>query len=248
MGTGQLAQALGPAMAAKGMAVKQVYGRDQKKAQALAALCGAAPVSAWSEIDPSADLYVLCVSESALAACAAQLVLKPGAWVLHCAGMAPLIETKAKSGVLWPVQMFGSSPAPWGNPFLVVEAANPADLPALMAFAACLSTTVQALEHEKRQELHLMATWVSNFSNHLYHLADLYLQEKGLDFSLLQGIIAQTALRLEHLKPAAAQAGPAWRKSEAALALHRKLLANHPDLLLWYNQFSQSIMDTKEKG
>jgi predicted short-subunit dehydrogenase-like oxidoreductase (DUF2520 family) len=248
VGTGQLAQALGPAIAAKGLTVKQVYGRDQKKAQALAGLCGAAPVSAWSEIDPSADFYLLCVPESVVTACAALLVLKPSAWVLHCAGMAPLIETRAKSGVLWPVQMFGSSPAPWGNPLLVVEAANPADLPELMAFAACLSTTVQTLEYKKRQELHLMATWVSNFSNHLYHLADLYLQEKGLDLSLLQGIIFQTALSLEKLSPAAAQAGPAWRKSETALALHRKLLANHPSLLDWYNQFSQSIMDAKEKG
>ena len=77
------------------------------------------------------------------------------------------------------------------------------------------------------------------------------LQACGLELSLLQPIIEQTAAKLRRMPPLEAQTGPALRHDESTLARHRQLLKDLPvtdGLLDIYNELADLIIKFKTDG
>ena len=92
-----------------------------------------------------------------------------------------------------------------------------------------------------RAKLHVAAVVVSNFTNHLYKLAEDYCRKEGLDFKQLLPLIEETALRLKSTSPSAAQTGPALRHDKETIQKHLSLLAAHPQLKNMYLLLTESI-------
>jgi hypothetical protein len=68
-----------------------------------------------------------------------------------------------------------------------------------------------------------------------------YCRQEGIDFKLLIPLIQETALRIEHMSPAAAQTGPAMRNDLTTIQKHMELLEEYPQLKEFYSLFTKSI-------
>jgi predicted short-subunit dehydrogenase-like oxidoreductase (DUF2520 family) len=102
---------------------------------------------------------------------------------------------------------------------------------------------VQRTPDEDRLKLHVAAVIVSNFTNHLYAIAEEYCHKESVDFNMLKPLILETAQRIEHISPAAVQTGPAVRKDIHTLDKHLRLLTNHQKLRTTYLRLTDSIMN-----
>ncbi|MDE5605899.1 MAG: DUF2520 domain-containing protein, partial [Bacteroidales bacterium] len=103
----------------------------------------------------------------------------------------------------------------------------------------------------QRLGLHLAGAFASNYSNLMYTAAEQILQACGLELSLLQPIIEQTAAKLRRMPPLEAQTGPALRHDEGTLARHRQLLKDLPvtdGLLDIYNKLADLIVAVRAAG
>jgi predicted short-subunit dehydrogenase-like oxidoreductase (DUF2520 family) len=243
LGAGNVATVLGKMALQAGHSILQVYNRTLQKASVLAQQLGADPIEDLADLHPSADIYLLAVSDRALATLVRNLTINKG-MLVHTAGSAPLSALQPASkniGVLYPVQSLRTSRMP-AAPFpLLVDANTPDGLLLLTDFASSLSPIVSQANDEKRMSLHLSAVLVNNFSNHLYTLAKDYCAQQELDFRLLFPLIKETADRLEAGDPTGWQTGPAVRNDEATMQQHLQLLESNPTLANIYQLFSESI-------
>jgi predicted short-subunit dehydrogenase-like oxidoreductase (DUF2520 family) len=107
--------------------------------------------------------------------------------------------------------------------------------------ARSLSSQVYHLSFEERQKLHIAAVIATNFSNHMYHLAEEFLELEGLDFEMLGPVIRETADKALSLSPSKAQTGPARRNDMKLLESHLELLKENPRLQKMYKFVSDSI-------
>jgi len=117
---------------------------------------------------------------------------------------------------------------------------------AIYKFSTTLSSDVQLMNSGNRLKMHVAAVFVSNFTNHLYTLAQQYCKENKLDFSLLVPLIKETACRVELNKPLLMQTGPAIRNDQHTVEMHQQLLDKHPQLLRIYNIMTESIQKTHQ--
>jgi predicted short-subunit dehydrogenase-like oxidoreductase (DUF2520 family) len=122
-----------------------------------------------------------------------------------------------------------------------LEASDETVLREITALGKLISNAVFQLNSEQRSQLHLAAVFVNNFTNHLYHLAESYLTEKGLDFELLKPLILETARKGIESSPAAIQTGPARRGDEATLKMHEHRLEEDLQMLEIYKLITKQI-------
>ena len=66
IGTGNAATVLGKKLCAAGHQIIQLYGRNKENAQKLAGLLKSVPVSEWTEILTTADIYLLAVADDVI--------------------------------------------------------------------------------------------------------------------------------------------------------------------------------------
>jgi predicted short-subunit dehydrogenase-like oxidoreductase (DUF2520 family) len=245
IGTGNVATVLARAITGAGHIIMQIGGRDVEHTTQLAHLAKAEPL--WEDLhklDTEADLYIIAVADAAIAPVAASLQLA-GKLVVHTAGSVPasvLNVCSERYGILYPLQSLRKEmeqvPA---IPFLV-DAAAATDLQLLQDFALTLSPQVQVASDEQRLKLHVAAVVVSNFTNHLYALAEQYCKVEQADFRLLLPLIAEVAVRLQHIDPQQAQTGPAVRNDLPTIERHLVLLEKHPGLQQIYKTMTESIL------
>jgi predicted short-subunit dehydrogenase-like oxidoreductase (DUF2520 family) len=269
IGTGNVATVLGRTIKDAGHTIVQVYGRDAAKAKQLAAilqaeaLCpgldsnqhasagtdvqqqtgGQQQTGVQQSINPSADIYIIAVADAAIPAVAAQLQLS-GKLVVHTAGSVSkevLSACSDRYGILYPLQSLRREMQQEPVIPLLVDAANAEDLSLLQDFALTLSRQVQVAGDEERLKLHVAAVIVSNFTNHLYALAEQYCIAEKADFRLLLPLIAEVATRLQYLSPGQAQTGPAIRKDTPTIEKHLELLKHHGALQDIYKIMTESI-------
>ncbi len=106
-----------------------------------------------------------------------------------------------------------------------------------------MSKTIQKADDEERLKLHVAAVIVSNFSNHLYVLANDYCNAEGLDFNLLASLITETADRINRFLPRDVQTGPALRNDIITLDKHLRVLSPYPKLKYIYLKMTDSIIN-----
>jgi predicted short-subunit dehydrogenase-like oxidoreductase (DUF2520 family) len=249
-GTGRVAAALAPALAAAGHRLAFVASRELASAQAFAAQftsCQPLELGAGQPLPP-ADLYLLAVPDAAVPVLLGTLLWPTDALVAHLAGALPLTVFEAapqvRGGVLYPLQTFSPGRAiNWPAVPLFVEAADYATEATLLAVAYSLSTQVAVLDSGQRLRLHLGAVFASNFTNHTLGIAHTLLAEAGLDFALLAPLVRETVDKAlaAHPTPFAVQTGPAARHDAPTLAAHTAALAAHPAWQALYTQLTLSI-------
>jgi predicted short-subunit dehydrogenase-like oxidoreductase (DUF2520 family) len=246
LGTGNVAYHLAKHLKASAVSVL-VWGRTPEAVRSLGSDLGVATAEKMAEIPVHADLYILAVSDGAIAVLAEQLraYLPADALVVHTSGATPagVLEPHfATYGVFYPLQTFsrGREVAMRQVPFCLWTSA-PEDYTVLDTLAQKLSDTVVPVDDAQRQQLHLAAVFVNNFTNYLQHVSQSLLAEKALPPSLLQPLLRETVAKLETLSPVTAQTGPARRGDASTQARHLALLEDHPAWAEIYRLLSAAI-------
>ena len=251
IGSGNLAEALARAVADSSLELRQVFGRNCDRVAAVAALAGTV-----GETDPAhlagADIYLIAVSDAAVAEVAAALPIDPRAVVAHTAGSVPVDALPARfprRAVFYPFQTFTKGRAVdfSGIPILV-ETASPDLRGEVEAFARCLSRTVLYADSALRGQVHLAGVFACNFANHLFELGGEVLRRAGASADLLRPLVAETAAKaLAAARPSDVQTGPAVRHDLPTQERHLRLLAGDERLSEIYRLISQSIWETSKK-
>lgn len=254
LGSGNVAWHIAPALRAAGLEWVQVYSRTLANAESLSRHLGGIPFTdRWEAIDPTADFYLLAVSDNALAELAKTLRL-PGKTVAHVAGSVPVSALQAvseHSGVMYFFQTFSKdAPAPdLRQTPVCLEASDPATARLLENLARSVSDKVCFLSSEQRQTLHIGGVFVNNYVNLMYTAAYDLFGEKGVDFSLLYPLMEQTLCKAMRMPPAQAQTGPAARGDEQVLRNHLKYLSESRQgkkYLEVYRLLCQAIQNGKQ--
>ena len=247
LGSGNLATNLSLALKAAGEDIIQIFSRTKEHAQALANKLHCDSCTSISDIRTDADVYIFSVKDDALPSLIEQLsqhLNSPsGAGgashhpiFLHTAGSVPMsvfpsnIQTPPRGlgglsyGVLYPMQTFSKDRSVNFREIpCFVEASDNATLGIIKEMASKISDNVVECSSDKRKKLHLAAVFACNMTNHCYRLAEKVLEEEGIDFSLYQPLIQETANKVRELSPRKAQTGPMVRYDktimEAQIAL-----------------------------
>ncbi len=243
IGFGNVGQHLFKALSAlEGIHITQVFDRSN----AFTVKDGVVFVSTLEALSP-ADINILAVKDDAISEVSEKLPYQ-GSLVVHTSGSAPLdaIDSKNRSGVFYMLQSFSKdAKVDFSKIPICIEAERENDLKLLEKLGEMLSHSVQEIHSENRKKLHLAATWVNNFSNHLFHLAADYLESHQLSFDLLKPLILETALKIQELHPSKAQTGPAIRRDEKTVERHLRLL-NDRQLQEIYKLFTESIQNKNQ--
>ncbi len=203
------------------------------------------PHSSLAEPLPEADLYILAVSDNAIADLASRLDFG-GGLVVHTSGAQSISSLRelSRNGVFYPLQTFSESRplSMEGIPFLL-ETALPEDWEYLKEVVLALGGNPVKADSRQRLQAHLAAVFANNFSNHLWHLSQELLNTAGLDQQLLLPILKETLAKFEAGGAYNAQTGPARRGDNSSMELHRQLLGEST-LRNIYDQISQNISET----
>jgi len=250
IGSGNTATVLGRRMITAGHEILQVCSRTPSHAERLAVELGAAYISDWKGIPHDADLVVIAISDAALDH--ASIHLKLGTTpVVHTAGsvsMEVLKNVSLNYGVLYPLQSLRRElPSVVEIPFLV-DGNNDFSRAFFLEFAKSLSGRVSVADDIIRRKMHVAAVVVNNLTNHLYSLAEEFCKEEGVDFSLLQPLIEETAFRMRQASPQLLQTGPAVRGDLETIQKQVALLERYPYLKKAYEALTATMLETYGGG
>ena len=226
IGSGNVASHLGLALEQAGHRVVRVGGRSRTM-----------------PIPQDADLYVIAVTDSAIATVAEQIGDVPGL-VVHTAGSVPMsVLPQCRRGVLYPLQTFTKGrPVEMRSVPLFVESEGGEEL--LLEVANQLSDRVIRMDSEHRRYLHLAAVVCNNFTNHMFRITEELLSQHDIPFDVMLPIIDETARKVHSLSPAQAQTGPAVRWNQGVMEAQLALLERE-DLKQLYQIISKSIHHDK---
>ena len=189
-----------------------------------------------------ADLYIISVSDTAIPAISKSLEGKNGL-IAHTAGSIPMevLGAHQNHGIFYPLQTFSKQKEVDFNQIpLCLEANQPENLNLLKKVAQSLGGPVHLIDSAQRKALHVAAVFVNNFTNHLYTIGEELCKAHKVPFSVLQPLIAETADKIKHLPPSAAQTGPAARGDQKILKDHLQYLTKESHQKL-YQLISASI-------
>ena len=244
IGSGNVAGILSPELVRAGISVLQVYSRNIAHANTLAFNIGAGAVDNIAEITDNADLYLFCVSDSALIPLLQQKNWK-GKFLAHTAGSMPMSVFKPFSdryGVLYPFQTFtkGRNINVSEIPFFI-EAGSHEELSLLEQLAGKISSKCQPISSKQREIIHLAGVFANNFANYMLTVGENLLHRENLPVEWLRPIVAETFNKALESGPANSQTGPAVRNNIEILEKHIALLAQSPDWQKIYTFVSESI-------
>ena len=244
VGNGNVATVLGNRLQAAGHEIVAVVARNKAGGELLAAKLHTSFHHLAEKPALKTELVLIALADNALSTGLPRISAGDATWV-HTAGSVSMEALKGYAtnyGVLYPLQsIHKNKELPTGIPFLV-DGVNEHTKANLWELAKTISTKVGYANDEERMQYHLAAVLVSNFTNHLYRLAQDYLVSQSLDFSILQPLIVETVDRLQQYKASEVQTGPAVRNDTQTIARHLELLDRYPEIAQLYTALSASIL------
>jgi len=251
IGAGNLATQLALTFQKNGILVKQIFSRTAESARELAGKLNCDFTSDLSKLQAEADLYLIAVKDSAIREVLENISLDENRLIVHTAGSVPMniLDGFTRNyGVFYPLQTFSKNrEVDFSIIPICIEANHPSNLMKLQELADKLSRSVHQINTDDRKTLHLAAIFANNFVNHFYTIGENLLQEKKLNFDLLKPIILETAAKIETLRPADAQTGPAKRNDQTIINAQLKMLQNKPELQKIYSFVTESIFQVHQK-
>jgi predicted short-subunit dehydrogenase-like oxidoreductase (DUF2520 family) len=245
IGSGNVAQHLIKAFAKSELVeIVQVYAR---KKETLSSLIEFDKITSDFEELQESDLYIIAVSDKAIADVSKQLPFQ-NRIVVHTSGAASLdvLDAKNRKGVFYPLQTFSKNKEiDFSIVPLCLEAENTFDFRVLETVAKSISNAVFAINSDQRKALHVAAVFVNNFTNHLYHIGKEICGEHQVPFEILRPLIQETAEKINTLDPVDAQTGPAKRNDTNTIAAHLDYLTNENQKNI-YKLITQSIQDDRQ--
>lgn len=196
----------------------------------------------------AADLYIIAVSDDAIASVSQQLPFE-NRLVVHTSGSVSIkdLDSKNRRGVFYPLQSFSKSkPVVFKEIPVCLESESVEDYNLIEKTALGISDKIFRIDSEQRKALHVSAVFVNNFTNHLYKIGNDICDEYQIPFEILQPLIRETAEKVMVLSPSEAQTGPAKRNDTLTIETHLALLsdANQRNI---YTMITQSIQNHGKK-
>lgn len=226
IGSGRVANQMGPALESRGVDIKGVYGRNADEAEKLALKLNASVITDLNE-PIHADIILVMVSDDAIEEMLKRLHPDTKALVAHTSGSVSLgaIPKNFRRGVFYPLQSFSfDKKVVWENVPFCLEADSDDDINILGRLAEALSQRIHLLSSKQRQSLHLAAVFANNFANLMFEFAEDLLEKADIDRSILHPLILETANKILMQTAAEAQTGPASRGDLKTIEAHRQLL------------------------
>lgn len=255
IGSGAVAEGLARQMAGSGdVELVQIWARNPGRGRQLSSETGAPWTDSPSEL-ATADLYVIAVSDGAVAGVSAGLPFPAGGVVAHtggCVAMDELSPRIVRRAVLYPLQSFTR-----GRPIddfrripFFIEGETPLALSTVRAAAEALSDNVTEMDSARRAHIHLAGAFANNFSNAMLSLAELIAADADQTFDCLRPLVAETlAKALAMPSPRMAQTGAAARGDQTVQRRHLEMLAaGHPELTRLYEDTSDIIWRISKKS
>ena len=245
IGSGNVAESLAQAVAeSESLELVQLYARNEVRGRQVAELAH----TEWSNSSlADADLYLISVSDNAVAAVADSLQVPANAVVAHTAGCCPIeaLASHTHRAVFYPFQTFSvGRKVDFTKGFIFVEGATEHALQVVEKAAYALTQRVLPADSARRAVIHLSGVFACNFANAMYANAAEVLAEEGLPFDIVAPVIEETAKKaVEVLNPAATQTGPARRGDTQTLDRHRSMLAHKPQTRDIYDKISEDICE-----
>ncbi|HKZ67566.1 MAG TPA: DUF2520 domain-containing protein [Chitinophagaceae bacterium] len=248
IGSGNVAAVLGRKFTAAGHKIVQIISRNASAASELAYEWDTESANYMSLITNDADVYIIAVPDEAVEEVATDIRL-PGKVVAHTAGSVPketLKNVSSHYGVFYPLQSLRKEITSLPEIPVFYEGSSKLATSVLQKLAQSISFD-QAIPAgtEDRLKLHVAAVIVSNFTNHLYVLAEKYCQKEGINFHQLLPLIKETTDRLKNASPSGTMTGPAIRNDQETIQKHLDLLKDHPHIQNIYYLLTESIQQTK---
>lgn len=246
IGTGNVATVLGKLIFANNHSINQIYGRNIDAASLLANQLNAQPINKISDLNNESDLYIIAVSDKSIATICSKLNVTEKI-VVHTAGSVNndiLKNVSRNFGVLYPIQSLRKEMdiATATIPFLI-NGNNKSTQISIENFAKTLSKKVAVGNDEVRLQLHTAAVFSCNFVNYMYLQSANFCEANNLDFTLLQPLIEETALRLRTHHPKDVFTGPAVRKDVQTIEKHITQLNSNKPAQELYTIITKMIMN-----
>jgi predicted short-subunit dehydrogenase-like oxidoreductase (DUF2520 family) len=244
VGSGNVASVLGRLCKQNGHQVLQVISRNSGNAKILADELSCEYADYGGKMNAEGQVYLVAVADTALSDLNNNFNLG-NKLILHTAGSVSkdvLKNLSVNYGVLYPLQSLRKEMEYATDIPLLVDGNTEETITLIEDFAKTLSANVSKANDEERLKLHVAAVVVSNFTNHLYALAEEFCKKENVDFTLLTPLINETAERIQKFSPADVQTGPAVRNDIFTIEKHLRILTNHPALKYMYIKLTDSIM------
>lgn len=249
IGAGNVATNLVRALAAAGVEVVQVYSRTLPHARELAATVGACASDSLDGVVRDADIYIISVSDDAIAGVVEAVPDNGAVWV-HTSGSTSVTVfagRRERYGVFYPMQSFSKQiAADFADVPFFIEAESEATAVMVEGLARQLSRRVFRATSDQRRRLHIAAVFACNFANHMWTLAGDVLGEAGLPFDVMLPLINTTVDKLKLLPPAESQTGPAVRHDVNVMHSHIAMLDEEKAAI--YKILSDSIIKRHEQN
>ena len=249
IGAGNVAYSLAPALENAGVVVCNIFSQNPKNAKKLAQRLYEGQVKEDLDFSEStADVFIISVSDQAIEEVAREIVLPENAILVHTSGSVPLsilgYAATPNIGVFYPLQTFTKSQqVDFETVPLLVEGENKFTTQILGQIGTLLSQNVQEVSSAQRRQIHVAAVFACNFTNWMLVQSQELMEKAGLDFKLLQPLIAQTINNSLEIGPQNAQTGPAKRGDLEILDQHVEMLEWNSDMQDVYRLISQQILD-----
>lgn len=245
IGSGNVATHLGLALKKNNYQINQVYSRTLENAEKLAVILNAEAINNLSALK-TVDLIIIAVKDNAITKIINKINNSP---IVHTSGSVDLaiFGNKFKQcGVFYPVQTFNKNiDLDFSNIPICIESNDKKFEFKIKQLANCISNTVICMTSEQRKQLHIAAVFSSNFSNHMFSIAEDLLNKSGVKFSILLPLIQQTIRKLEKNKAKNVQTGPARRKDTAIIQDHLSNIQDK-DIREIYQKISENIIKEHE--
>lgn len=224
-----------------GVEIIQVFARTQSSIIPLGV-----QISNWQELK-EADLYIISVSDDAIAEVASKIPFK-NKLIVHTSGTTSIdVLPFERRGVFYPLQTFSKEKQiDFSVVPICIETNQKEDEKTVREVASFLSPNVYAIASEQRKALHVAAVFVCNFTNHLYHVGASICEANLIPFEILKPLITETAQKIQNLHPKDAQTGPAYRGDEKTIQMHLDFLMHSENQKL-YQLMTQSIQNHVKK-
>ncbi len=189
---------------------------------------------------PDANIYIIAVSDDAIAAVSSKIKSKN--LVVHTSGSVAMnsLQNHGNKGVFYMLQTFSTNKkVNFSKIPFCLEAQNKTDLHLLETLATSIGKNIYHINSVQRKSLHVAAVFVNNFTNHLYKIGNDICKEHNVPFEILKPLIKETAAKIKTLSPADAQTGPAIRNDQKTIKNHLTLLNHHQQKI--YTMLTKSI-------
>lgn len=194
------------------------------------------------------DLIILAIPDRAIGPVMTSHLLPQNTIVVHTSGSQPMsiLDPTPRHGVIYPLQTFRKEkPVDFTQVLFYMEANNAETLSQLLSLDKYFPGTMKVMSSGERLKVHLAAVFASNFTNHLYVIAEKILSETGVEFADLRHLIAETTQKALTMPPEQAQTGPAIRGDVEIIEQHLKLLETQPEWQKIYRLISEQISNLR---